>query len=203
MNFKKFLFGLSAVLITNTGFANPEIGQPAPSFTAVDSYGVTHSLSDFRGSTVVLEWTNHDCPFVVKHYATNNMQTLQQEMREAGAIWLTIISSAPDTQGHVSPAQANELTVQRGASPTAVLIDEDGTVGRAYAARVTPHMYVIDSAGLLQYAGGIDSIPTANHADVARAEPWFAQAARAVMAGQAVERPITRPYGCTIKYSDE
>ncbi|RUO32684.1 redoxin domain-containing protein [Aliidiomarina sanyensis] len=203
MNLKKLVIGLSAALMTTAAVANPEIGQPAPSFTAVDTQGVEHSLSDFSGSTVVLEWTNHDCPFVVKHYATNNMQNLQRELTEDGAVWLTVISSAPGTQGHVSPAQADELTANRDAAPTAVLLDEDGTVGRAYSARVTPHMYVIDAEGILQYAGGIDSIPTANHDDVARAEPWFADAARAVMAGESVDRPVTRPYGCTVKYADE
>lgn len=199
---KKLALTIGASLLATAALASPEIGAPAPNFSVVDTQGVEHSLSDFEGSTIVLEWTNHDCPFVVKHYATNNMQNLQREMRDEGAVWLTVISSAPGTQGHVSPEQADELTESRDAAPTAVLLDESGTMGRAYAARVTPHMYVIDAEGLLQYAGGIDSIPTANHDDVARAEPWFADAARAVLAGESVERPVTRPYGCTVKYAD-
>lgn len=180
----------------------PEIGQAAPDFRVVDTTGEYHSLSDFEGQTVVLEWTNHDCPFVVKHYATDNMQGLQSEMTEAGAAWLTVISSYPGTQGHVSPEQADELTESRGAAPTAVLLDEQGDMGRAYAARVTPHMYVIDAEGILRYAGGIDSIPSANHDDVERADPYFANAARQVLNGEEVSRPVTRPYGCTVKYSD-
>ena len=192
----------AALLMSHVSLAQPEIGAPAPSFTAVDSNGQRHSLSDFAGKVVVLEWTNHDCPFVRKHYDSGNMQSLQSEMTDEGVVWLSVISSAPGTQGHVSPAQANELTASRDAAPTAVLIDEAGTVGRAYDARVTPHMYVIDEAGILQYAGGIDSIPTAKQEDVPRAEPYFANAARAVLADKAVERPITRPYGCTVKYSD-
>lgn len=208
MNFKtkpfvrKALIGLAGVLVAATAFANPEVGQPAPDFNVVDTQGETHTLSQYQGSLVVLEWTNHDCPFVVKHYATDNMQSLQREMAEQDVVWLTVISSAPGTQGHVSPAQADELTANRNAAPHAVLLDEDGTMGRAYAARVTPHMYVIDADGILQYAGGIDSIPTANHDDVARAEPYFANAARAVLAGETPDRQVTRPYGCTVKYVD-
>ncbi|MBA3988248.1 redoxin domain-containing protein [Aliidiomarina maris] len=192
---------LAACAFTLTAQA-AEIGQAAPDFRVVDTAGNYHTLSDFSGQTVVLEWTNHDCPFVVKHYATNNMQSLQQEMTAEDVAWLTVISSYPGTQGHVSPEQADELTRSRGAAPTAVLLDEQGDMGRAYSARVTPHMYVIDGDGVLRYAGGIDSIASANHADVERADPYFANAARAVLAGEEVERSVTRPYGCTIKYSD-
>ena len=193
---------LTAALITSAAWASPEIGQPAPAFSVVDSKGVTHSLSDFAGKTVVLEWTNHDCPFVKKHYQSDNMQSLQREMTEQGVVWLSVISSAPGTQGFVSPAQADQLTVDRKAAPTAVLLDSEGVMGRAYDARVTPHMYVIDSSGVLRYAGGIDSIPTAKIEDVAKADPYFATAARAVLAGETVERTISRPYGCTVKYAD-
>lgn len=193
---------VSASVLSLMAQAAPEIGKPAPDFSVVDTQGNTHSLSDFRGQTVMLEWTNHDCPFVVKHYAPGNMQSLQAEMTDAGAVWLTVISSAPGTQGHVSPSYADELTETRNAQPTAVLLDESGTMGRAYDARVTPHMYVISADGILRYAGGIDSIPSANQADIPRAEPYFANAARAVLAGKEVERPITRPYGCTVKYAD-
>ncbi|RTE87782.1 redoxin domain-containing protein [Lysobacter sp. N42] len=182
--------------------ANPEIGAPAPNFSVIDSHGVTHSLSDFAGETVVLEWTNHDCPYVRKHYESGNMQSLQQRFTEQGVVWLSVISSSPGTQGHVSAEQANELTSSRNAAPTAVLLDESGTMGRAYSARVTPHMYVIDSEGVLQYAGGIDSIPSARQSDIERAEPYFANAAEQVLSGEAVSRPISRPYGCSVKYSD-
>lgn len=201
---KKFALSLSAIALsfTLTAHANPEIGQPAPDFNVVDTQGNSHTLADYAGQTLVLEWTNHECPFVVKHYATENMQSLQTEMTEAGAAWLTVISSYPGSQGHVSPDAADTLTNDRNANPSAVLLDEQGVMGRAYAARVTPHMYVIDSDGVLQYAGGIDSIPSANHDDVELAEPFFADAARAVLAGDTPERQVSRPYGCTVKYSD-
>lgn len=194
--------GAAALSVMMTVQAAPEIGQPAPDFNVIDTQGNMHSLSDYEGQTLVLEWTNHECPFVVKHYATGNMPSLQSEITDAGATWLTVISSYPGTQGHVSPEQADELTDSRDANPSAVLLDESGDMGRAYAARVTPHMYVIDEDGILQYAGGIDSIPSANHDDVERADPYFANAAWAVLEGSTPERQISRPYGCTIKYSD-
>ena len=200
--FKQLMTLIAATLVTTSVWAAPEIGQPAPAFSVIDSKGVTHSLSDFAGKIVVLEWTNHDCPFVKKHYDTDNMQSLQREMTAQDVVWLSVISSAPGTQGFVSAAQADQLTADRKAAPTAVLLDSDGVMGRAYDARVTPHMYVIDSSGVLRYAGGIDSIPTANKADVAKADPYFATAARAVLAGATVERTISRPYGCTVKYVD-
>ncbi|CAI8159352.1 MAG: Uncharacterised protein [Pseudidiomarina mangrovi] len=199
---KQLMTLAAAALISTSVWASPEIGQPAPAFTVIDSKGITHSLSDFAGKTVVLEWTNHDCPFVKKHYETDNMQSLQREMTGQDVVWLSVISSAPGTQGFVSPAQADQLTADRNAAPTAVLLDSDGVMGRAYDARVTPHMYVIDSSGVLRYAGGIDSLPTAKHEDVAKADPYFATAARAVVAGQPVERSVSRPYGCTVKYAD-
>ena len=193
----------SAVVLAGTVTAvaaAPEIGAPAPDFTVVASHGQTHSLADFAGKNIILEWTNHECPFVVKHYGSDNMQELQQHFGEAEVVWLTVISSKPGSQGHVSPEQANELTTNRGAHPTAVLLDESGDMGRAYDAKVTPHMYVIGTDGNLLYMGGIDSIPTANPADIPRAEPYLANAANEVLAGQPVSKPVTRPYGCSIKY---
>jgi peroxiredoxin len=189
----------TVLLLAGAVSAAPTINGPAPEFTAVDSNGVSHSLSDFRGSAVVLEWTNHDCPFVVKHYQ-GNMQTLQQESTENGVVWLTIISSKPGSQGYVSPEQANELTTSRGAAPTAVLLDPDGTVGRAYGAQVTPHMYVIDEDGTLVYMGGIDDKPTSNPADIPGATPYVVNALAALSAGNPIDPNQTRPYGCTVKY---
>ena len=197
--FKQLMTLITLTLLSASALA-AEIGQAAPPFSVIDSHGVRHSLSDFAGKTVILEWTNHDCPFVKKHYETDNMQSLQREMTAQGAVWLSVISSAPGTQGFVSPAQANQLSADRNAAATAVLLDSSGVMGRAYQARVTPHMYVIDSTGVLRYAGGIDSIATANKADVAKADPYFATAARAVLAGEPVERSVSRPYGCTVKY---
>jgi len=147
----------------------------------------------------VLEWTNHDCPFVRKHYDRNNMQQLQKTYTEKGVVWLSVISSAPGKQGHVSPEQAQALTTSRNASPSAVLLDPEGTVGRAYGAKTTPHMYMIDK-GTLRYMGGIDSIPSSDPADIPNAEPYLQAAVDAVLAGEKVTKPMTRPYGCSVKY---
>jgi peroxiredoxin len=181
--------------------AAPEIGQPAPDFELTDTAGTTHSLSDFVGRKVVLEWTNHECPFVKKHYESGNMQQQQRAAREEhDAVWLTIISSKPGAQGHVSPERADELTESRDAYPTAVLLDEPGDVGRAYDAKVTPHMYIIDEQGTLVYMGGIDSNPSADPADIPDATQYVVAALDDLAAGRAVAEPVTRPYGCTIKY---
>lgn len=180
--------------------AMPQVGQPAPDFTVVDSQGKQHQLKDFAGKTLVLEWTNDQCPFVVKHYS-GNMQALQGEFTaNADQVWLSVISSAPGKQGHVSGEKADELTKSRNAKPTAVVFDGSGAAGKAYDAKTTPHMYVIDKNGILQYMGGIDSIPTAKVEDIAKATPHFANAMRAVLAGQAVNPAVTKPYGCSIKY---
>jgi peroxiredoxin len=176
------------------------VGEPAPVFTGTSTSGKSVSLAGERGKIVVLEWTNHDCPYVRKHYETSNMQALQKETTAQGVVWLTIISSAPGEQGHVSPAQADELTAKRGAAPTAVLLDPKGTVGKMYGATNTPHMYVIDKAGLLAYAGAIDDRPTSRKADVQGANNYVRAALQAVMAGQPVKTPVTRAYGCTVKY---
>lgn len=189
-----------ASLSVTAVIAMPQIGQKAPDFTVIDSQGNRHQLKDFAGKTVVLEWTNDQCPFVVKHYS-GNMQALQSEFTaKADQVWLSVISSAPGKQGHVSGARADELTQSRNAKPTAVVFDETGVVGKAYEAKTTPHMYVIDKNGILQYMGGIDSIPTAKVEDIAKATPHFANAMRAVLAGTPVNPAVTKPYGCSIKY---
>lgn len=181
--------------------AAPQIGQPAPDFSVVDTQGNTHSLGDFAGQKVILEWTNHECPFVVKHYGPGNMQMQQRLAQdEHEAIWLTVISSKPGSQGHVSPEEADELTRSRNASPTAVLLDESGDMGRAYDARVTPHMYIIDEAGILRYMGGIDSNPSRNSDDIADATQYVVVALEELAAGREITDTVTRPYGCTIKY---
>jgi len=178
----------------------PEIGKKAPDFTLPDAAGVKHTLSDFEGKYVVLEWLNHDCPFVVKHYATGNMQMLQEKYRDQGVVWLSIISSAPGKQGYLEPDEAKKLTRDKKAKPTAVLLDPEGTVGRAYDARVTPHMYVIDPYGMLRYMGAIDDRPTANHDDVEGARNFISEALDLLMEGQDVEVTSHQPYGCTVKY---
>jgi len=183
--------------------AAPVVGEIAPDFIATDTQGNTHQLSDFEGQVVVLEWTNHDCPFVRKHYQSSNMQNQQRMAKEDhDVVWLTVISSSPGTQGHVSAEKADELTATRQAAPTAVLLDEQGPMGRAFDARVTPHMYIIDGSGTLRYMGGIDSNPSANPADIPDATQYVVQALNEMAAGESVSEPITRPYGCSIKYAN-
>jgi peroxiredoxin len=181
--------------------AAARVGEPAPTFTAPATTGGAVSLEAHRGKVVVLEWTNHDCPYVRKHYESGNMQALQKETTGQGVVWLTIISSAPGEQGHVSPAEANALTTKRGAAPTAVLLDPKGTVGKMYGATNTPHMYVIEPGGKLVYAGAIDDRPTSRKGDIAGASNYVRAALQAVSAGQPVKTPVTRAYGCTVKYS--
>lgn len=193
---------LSAALLSFAAavVANPQIGQPAPAFSGIDSSGKTQTLADYRGRNVMLEWTNHDCPYVRKHYGAGNMQALQREAADKGVVWLSIISSAPGKQGHVSAAEADALTRDRDATPHAVILDPDGEIGRLYAARTTPHMYLIDGEGTLVYMGGIDSVPSSNPDDIARAEPYAQQAMHQLLAGEPIGKAVTRPYGCSVKY---
>ncbi|MGH7331587.1 MAG: thioredoxin family protein [Candidatus Rokuibacteriota bacterium] len=192
---------LSALTVPRSASAIAKVGEPAPAFSLPSSAGSTHGLADERGKIVVLEWTNHECPYVRKHYETGNIQAIQKEATGSGVVWFTIISSAPGEQGYVTPAKANELTNSRKAAPTAVLLDPKGTVGRLYGATNTPHMYLIDKAGVLVYAGAIDDRPTTRTADVAGANNYVRAALQAVAAGQPVKTPATRAYGCTVKYS--
>lgn len=196
----KSIFGAALLALSTGASAALQVGQPAPIFTGVDTAGKTHALSDYLGKIVVLEWTNHDCPYVRKHYDAGNMQAQQREATEDGVVWLSVISSSPGKQGHVSPAKADELTASRGAAPTAVLIDESGDTGRAYKARTTPHMYIIDTEGKLAYMGGVDSIPSARASDIEKATQYVPAALAQVMAGKAADPSITRPYGCSVKY---
>jgi peroxiredoxin len=190
-----------AVALGVTGaVAAPQIGNPAPAFTGVDTYGKTHSLSELRGKTVILEWTNDGCPYVRKHYGSGNMQKLQKEMTAKGIVWLTIASSAPGEQGNLTPAEHNALMKKRGAAPTAILIDADGTIGHAYNATTTPDMYIIKPDGTLAYEGAIDDKPTTNTADIESAHNYVRSALAQIAAGQSVDPAITRPYGCSVKY---
>jgi len=181
--------------------AAPAIGAAAPDFSLPDQDGATRQLSEFRGRTVVLEWTNHDCPFVRKHYGSGNMQRLQAEAAERGVAWLSIASSPEGEQGHVTAAQAKELTASRGARPTAVILDPRSVASRLYTATVTPHMFVVGPDGVLRYMGGIDSIRSARAEDVERADPFLRDAMRAVAENRPVERASTPPYGCAVKYA--
>ena len=180
--------------------APARLGAAAPPFTLPDSNGKTVSLADFKGKTVVLEWTNHECPYVRKHYGGNNMQALQKKWTAQGIIWLTLISSHPGAQGFVHGLEANKLTEERGAAPTAVLLDPNGGVGRSYGAQVTPHMYVITGDGTLVYMGGIDDKPTTRLEDLKTANNFVDAALNELVAGKTVSIKTSRAYGCTIKY---
>jgi peroxiredoxin len=189
------------IVLARPAYAAAKVGEPAPAFSLNGTNGKAVSLADQRGKLVVLEWTNHDCPYVRKHYETSNMQSLQKESTGQGVVWLTVISSAPGTQGHVSASQADELTSTRKANPTAVLFDPTGSAGKAYGATNTPHMYVVDKGGLLVYAGAIDDRPTSRKGDVQGAHNYVRAALQSVAAGQPVKTPVTRAYGCTVKYA--
>jgi hypothetical protein len=195
-----FLFSSLLAICASAAAAGLQIGQPAPDFTAKDSKGASQSLSQYRGKTVVLEWTNADCPYTHKHYASGNMQSIQMLAQKQGVVWLSVISSAPGKQGYVNGPAADDLTQSRHAAPSAVLLDPSGNLGRLYGAKTTPHMFVIDKNGALQYMGGIDSIATADAADIPNAEPYLKEAMLAVVQGGAVAHPVTKPYGCSVKY---
>jgi hypothetical protein len=194
--------GASSLLSARPAWAAvAKVGEGAPGFTVNATNGSPVSLASYKGKLVVLEWTNHDCPYVRKHYDTGNMQSLQREAVGQGVVWLTVISSSEGTQGYVTPTQADELTTSRKAAPTAVLLDTKGVAGKLYGATNTPHMYVVDKAGMLVYAGAIDDRPTSRRADVQGANNYVRAALDAVAAGQPVKTPVTRAYGCTVKYS--
>lgn len=201
----KLLAGLflAAGLITGiltSAVAQIENGKPAPDFTLADSSGNQVSLPQFKGKFVVLEWLNYDCPFVMKHYNSGNMQNLQKTWTGKGVTWLSIISSAPEQQGYYEAADVNRLNAQKKASPTAILLDPAGTAGKLYGAQTTPHMFVIDPQGVLVYQGAIDDIRSTNPDDVAKAKNYVSAALDEAMAGKPVSTPSTKSYGCSVKY---
>lgn len=177
-----------------------EVQQAAPDFTAPGADGRPIQLSAYQGKVVVLEWTNHDCPFVKKHYESGNIPKLQKEAAAQGVVWLQVISSAPGQQGHVDAATAKQVNAYRDAKPAGIVLDENGAVGRLYGARTTPHIFVIDQQGKLAYKGGIDSIPSNRPEDIAQAEPYARNAIQATLKGQQVAKANTQPYGCSVKY---
>jgi alkyl hydroperoxide reductase subunit AhpC len=189
-----------AAYVRPASYVAPAVGKAAPEFKAVDTYGKTHSLSQYRGKWVVLEWLNHGCPYVRKHYDNNVMQALQKKYAGKGVVWLSIVSSAPGKQGHFSNDEANARTKEKGAAPHAVLIDESGTVGHMYDARTTPHMFVINPQGALVYMGGIDDKPSTRASDLKEARPHVDIALQEAMAGKPVTVPASQPYGCSVKY---
>src|SRR5208282_939167 len=157
---------MAGLLMTATAHAAPQVGKPAPDFSATDANGRTVKLSDYRGKIVVLEWTNDGCPYVKKHYKSGNMQSLQKDAAAKGIVWLTIISSAPGEQGYVDGTGANQLTISRGAAPAEVLLDPQGKIGHLYDARTTPHMFIVNAEGMLVYMGGIDDKATTDLDDI-------------------------------------
>ena len=198
----KNLLSLLFLFFFNISFASVSTDLSAPSFELVDSYGENISLSNFKGNTVVLEWTNHDCPYVAKHYATGNMQNTQKQAKEEGVVWLTIISSAPGTQGYVLPDKANELTSTRNAEPNHVLFDPDGGVGKMYGAKTTPHMYVIEKKGVLRYQGAIDDAGGQRcwTKNLLEADNYVKNALSDLQNKQEVSTKVSKPYGCSVKY---
>ncbi|RTL25312.1 MAG: redoxin domain-containing protein [Rhodocyclaceae bacterium] len=182
--------------------ANAEIGQPAPAFTAQGADGKPVSLATYKGKTVVLEWTNHKCPFVVKHYESGNIPQLQKDATAKGVVWLQVISSAPGKQGHVEGASAIKINGFRNAAPSGVVLDPDGKLGRLYGAQTTPHLFIVDPAGKLVYKGGIDSIPSTRKDDIAKADNYVKLALADLAANRPVAHASTKPYGCSVKYAD-
>jgi peroxiredoxin len=193
-------FGLLMAVLSVQVRADAVPGSPAPAFTLTDTLGKPVSLSDFKGRLVVLEWVNHGCPFVRKHYGAGNMQSLQKSFREQGVVWLSIQSTNPDHQDYQAPAALEQTMRKSGAAQHATLMDPEGKVGRLYGAKVTPQLYLIDQAGILRYAGAIDNIRSTDQADIARARNYIAAALDAVLAGRTVADRRTTAYGCTIKY---
>jgi len=175
-------------------------GAMAPDFKGVDSNGVAHSLSEYRGKFVVLEWANQGCPYEQKHYLSGNMESLQKQWTGKGVVWLSILSSAPGQQGYVTPAEENDYLKTMKASPTAALLDPQGAIGHLYDAKTTPHMFVIDPAGKIAYQGALDDKPTPDPSSLKGADNYVSDALTAAMAGKPVAVAATRPYGCSVKY---
>lgn len=191
---------LVAALAVSVAAYAVRVGDAAPDFTGTDSNGKTHELSEYRGKYVVLEWTNNGCPYTQKHYESGNMQSLQKDWTAKGVVWLTVLSSAPGEQGYMTAPQENAYLGKVNAAPTAALLDPTGTIGHEYAAKTTPHMFVIDPSGKLIYAGAIDDHATTDTSDVKVSKNYVSAALTEAMAGQPVAMASTRPYGCSVKY---
>ena len=190
----------AAILMQGHAMAAPAVvGQSAPGFTLTDTAGKPVRLADFKGKTVVLEWNNPGCPFVRKHYQ-GNMQSLQKEAAAQGVVWLAINSTETASGDYLSPAQLARWMQDKQAVPTATLMDEDGVVGKAYGARVTPHMYIVNAQGVLVYAGGIDSIPSSRVDDIPKATPYIRQALGEIKAGKPQSVSTSQAYRCSVKY---
>ncbi len=194
------IIGLCMIAGNVNAAENAQIDASAPDFTLNDLDGKTHKLSDYKGKYVVLEWINLDCPFVKKHYDSENMQKLQQKYAEKGIIWLAICSSAPGKEGNLPKDEVKKRLANYKANLKAYLIDESGKVGRMYSAKTTPHMYIISPEGVLIYAGAIDSIRSTDKSDVDKAENYVDKALNEALEGKPVSTKVTQPYGCSVKY---
>jgi hypothetical protein len=191
---------LAALTVTNV-FAAAEAGQAAPDFSLTDINGKTHKLSDYRGKTVVLEWVNPECPFVVKHYeSSGNIPAMQKAAAADGVVWLSINSGKAGAQGDFEPAKISSWSSKTGAAPASYFRDSDGTVGKLYGAKTTPHMFVITGEGIIAYAGAIDSIRSTKADDISKSTNYVADALASVKAGQPVAKATSEPYGCSVKY---
>ncbi len=197
---KKILPFTAIIIAAGVAWASVEISRKAPDFSLPDTQGKTVALSQYKGKFVVLEWTNPDCPIVHKHYDSGNMQKLQKEYTAKGVVWLAIDSSAPGKQGNYPPAELGQIMKARAASPTAILLDPAGSVGREYGAKTTPDMYIIDPKGNLIYEGAIDSISSADQSDIPKATNYVKAALDEALAGKTVTTPVTQPYGCAVHY---
>jgi len=199
----KSILTILASLATTTLLAldSPPVGSAAPDFSLTDAKGQTHSLSQYKGKYVVLEWFNPECPFVKKHYGSGNMQKLQEEYTGKGVVWLTIDSNAPGSEGNMTPEQAEKVTTAWKTHQTALLLDPKGKAGRAYGAKNTPNMVVISPEGKIAYEGAIDSKATPNPADIPSSTNYVKVALDESLAGKPVTTTNTRPYGCGIKYN--
>jgi peroxiredoxin len=196
----KQLARLAAACVFSTGaFANAPVGQAAPAFAVTDLAGKPVSLSDYKGKTVVLEWNNFGCPFVQKHYRSGNMQALQKKYGN-DVVWLAVNSTNKDSSDWTAAPKLTKQLQDFGAAPTRYLVDEPGTVGMAYGAKVTPHMYIIDPAGKVVYNGAIDDKRSTSLEDVKIAKNYVAAALDEIKAGKPVSVASTNPYGCTVKY---
>lgn len=195
------LTAMAFILPASSNAAAPEVGKLAPDFETTDAAGNPFKLSDHKGSIVVLEWTNHECPFVVKHYGSGNMQKLQEETTAKGVKWISINSSAEGRQGNINPEEALKVVEEQGAKSTVKILDPSGTIGKLYDAKTTPHMFVIDTEGTLAYAGAIDSNSSPNPASIEGADNYILAAVDELIAGKEVTTAQTQPYGCSVKYA--
>ncbi len=194
------LLSLFLVTILSVSVFAAKVGEKAPEFSLVDHNGKAHKLADFKGKYVVLEWFNHECPFVKKHYSVGNMQKLQKEYTGKNVVWLSIISSAKGKQGHLTAEQAKAKYKELGMAATAILLDESGAAGKAYSAKVTPHMYVINPEGVLVYNGAIDSNDSSDSKDIATSTNYVTDALTASLKGEKIKMAQSKPYGCGVKY---